>query len=162
MLKLVLVGIWIAMVTAGAAVLSARYLTGAGEAGGIEGASADMEIEEIKTEMTSVPMVRGGEVLGYVIIQLSFAADKAKLAQMKLEPAPFMTDAAFRAIYANEQVDFRRLRRSDLDSLTTMIAQEANARMGADIVRQVLIQQLNFVKREDIRTNWIGRKPESK
>ena len=111
--------------------------------------------------MTSVPMVRDGQVLGYVIIQLSFAADKAKLRELKLEPASFMTDAAFRTIYANEEVDFRRLRKSDLDQLTASMATEANLRLGAEVVRQVLILQLNFVKKEDIRTNWISKKPEN-
>jgi hypothetical protein len=48
------------------------------------------------------------------------------------------------------------LRGSDLDKLTVAIAKEANSRIGSELVRQVLIQQLNFVPKEDIRTNWIG------
>jgi hypothetical protein len=36
-----------------------------------------------------------------------------------------------------------------------MIATEANARLGGQLVRHVLVQQVNFVNKEDIRTNWI-------
>jgi len=108
----------------------------------------------------SVPMVRGGEILGYVIIQLSFAADRGELQRLQLEPEPYLVDAAFRTVFSNTQIDFRRLRSSDLEAMTAGIADEANRRLGAKLVRTVLIQQLNFVKREDIRTNWIGKKAE--
>jgi hypothetical protein len=106
--------------------------------------------------MTSVPMIRGGDVVGYVIIQLSFEADRRLLAEKKLEPGPYLNDAAFRVIFSSTDIDFRRLRADDLDNLTTNVAAEANKRIGADLVRHVLIQQLNFVRREEIRTNWIA------
>jgi len=32
---------------------------------------------------------------------------------------------------------------------------EANKRLGGGMVHQVLIQQLNFVRKDDIRTNWV-------
>lgn len=157
MIRLTLLGIWMVFVTAGAALLSAKFLNGP-HLDSEESLAQESVVEELKTEMTSIPMVRGGEILGYVIIQLSFAADKVLLEQFRLEPAAFMTDAAFRTIYANSEVDFRRLRKGDLDLLTSAIAREANQRMGSEIVKQVLIQQLNFVKKEEIRTNWIGSK----
>lgn len=156
MLKLVLVGVWVAMVTAASVYVSANLLNGHAT-GGKEAAAEDLGVEELKTEMTSVPMIRGGEILGYVVIQLSFAADRALLQALKVEPQPFLIDAAFRTVFASPQVDFRRIRSGDLDMLTKEIARQANVRLGQELVREVLIQQLNYVKREDIRTNWIGK-----
>lgn len=158
MLKLVLVGVWVAMVTAASVYVSAGFLNATATEGD-EVAAEDLGVEELKTEMTSVPMIRGGEILGYVVIQLSFAADRAKLQALKLEPQPFLVDAAFRTVFASPQVDFRRIRSGDLDLLTKEIARQANSRLGEDLVRSVLIQQLNYVRREDIRTNWIGKAP---
>lgn len=120
-----------------------------------EASVEDLGTEEIKTEMTTVPMIRNGEIVGYVIIQLSFQANKLSLLALHVDPAPYLVDAAFRVIFASTDVDFRRLRGSDLDHLTSSITDEANARIGQGLVRDVLIQQLNFVRREDIRTNWI-------
>lgn len=153
MLKLVVVGIWVICVTAGATFASV-YLgkTGANEGTGSE----DLGMEEMTSEMTSIPVIRGGDVAGYVVFQISFAADKALLDQKKVEPMPFMKDAAFRVIFTSTDIDFRRLRPGDLDKLTNAIADEANRRLGIRLVRQVLLQQLNYVKREDIRTNWIS------
>ncbi|MEY3080248.1 MAG: hypothetical protein RJA94_233 [Pseudomonadota bacterium] len=153
MLKLALIGIWVILVTAGATFASV-YL---GEAAlGSSAETEDLGVEELTSELTSVPIIRGGDVSGYVIMQFSFAADRALLGDSKLDPMPYIKDAVFRVAFTNSEIDFRHLRSGDLDRLTDSIATEANRRLGAKIVRQVLFQQLNFVKKEDIRTNWIG------
>ncbi len=69
---------------------------------------------------------------------------------------PFMMDAAFRVIFASTEMDFRRLRGKDLDELTAAIGKEANARIGSEMSATFCCKQLNFVKKDDIRTNWIG------
>ena len=153
MLKLVAVGIWVILVTAGATFASV-YLGSSKSADPNE--KRDAGVEELTSEMTSIPVMRDGDIIGYLILQLSFAADKAILDQKKLDPMPFMKDAAFRVIFASTDVDFRHLKKDDLDRLTTSVAREANSRIGAELVRNVLLQQFNFVRKEDIRTNWIG------
>lgn len=155
MLKLVLLGGWLIAVTAastyGAVFL--QQLPGAVE----PTTEVDAGVESFKTEMTSVPMVRGGEVVGYVIIQLSFQADRKTLEELDVEPTPYLADAVFRVIFSSDDIDFRRLRGSDLNRLTAGIRNEVNERLGRPLVREVLILQLNFVRKEDIRTNWIRK-----
>jgi hypothetical protein len=153
MLKLAAIGFWMILVTAGATYGSV-YLAGSISSAGPE-AEPDLGVEELESEMTSIPVMRNGEVIGYLILQLSFASDRRVLAERKLDPLPFMMDAAFRVVLASTDVDFLRLRGKDIEKLTTAIAAEANARIGAELVRHVLLQQLNFVRKEDIRTNWI-------
>jgi hypothetical protein len=154
MLKLAAIGAWVILVTAGATYGSVHLANlRATEETGEE---PDLGVEEVKSEMTSIPVMRNGEVIGYLILQLSFAADRRLLAERKLDPLPFMMDAAFRVVLGTTDVDFRRLRSKDLDALTMAITAEANARIGVDLVRHVLLQQLNFVRKEDIRTNWIA------
>jgi hypothetical protein len=153
MLKLVLIGVWVILVTAGATFASS-YLGGSALDSSAE--AEDLGVEELTSELTSVPIIRGGDVSGYVIMQFSFAADRALLGDSKLDPMPYIRDAVFRVAFTNSEIDFRHLKAGDLDRLTDSIVTEANRRLGASIVRQVLFQQLNFVKKEDIRTNWIG------
>lgn len=154
MLKFVLLGVWVIVATA-ASTFASFYLRPNPEEP-VDAISIDQGVEEFKTEMTSIPMIRRGDVVGYIIIQLSFEVDRRVLAEVKLEPVPYLNDAAFRVIFASTEIDFRRLRGSDLDQLTLAVATEANERIGAKLIRHVLIQQLNFVRKEDIRTNWIG------
>lgn len=153
MLRLALLGIWLVFVTAGATFASV-YLGGPEKTPSSH--SDDLGVENLTADLTSVPIIRGGDVSGYVILQLSFAADRALLDDKKLDPMPYIKDAAFRVVFTSSEIDFRHLRSGDLDRLTDGIAREANRRLGENIVRQVLFQQLNFVKKEDIRTNWIG------
>ena len=154
MLKLALAGVWVAAMTGGAAYVTATVDFGGDSvaAGAVE---EDAGAEDISTEMTSVPLVRGGVIVGYVIIQLSFQADRLLLEKLKIEPKPYLVDAAFRTIYGAREVDFTRLRPGDMDLLTDGITRAANDRIGGKLVRQVLIQQLNYVRKEDIRTHWI-------
>ena len=154
MLKLALLGVWVIIVTASATLGSVYVKTNMNSA--VSGEKVDAGVEELKADMTSVPMIRNGEIVGYLIIQLSFQADRAVLDEKKLEPMPYLNDAAFRVIFAHTDIDYRRMREADLTAITDGIAKEANATIGAELVRQVLIQQLNFVRKEDIRTNWIG------
>jgi hypothetical protein len=157
MLKIVLLGVWLIVVTVGA-VAGSGYLAAMKKQDGEAAEPVDLGVEEVEADMTSVPMVRGGEIVGYLIIQLSFAVDRAIEEETRIEALPFINDAAFRVIFGSSDLDFRHLTRADLDQITGEITHEANTRIGKKLVRQTLVQQLNFVGREDIRTNWIGNK----
>lgn len=154
MLKLVAIGVWVILVTS-AATFGSVYFTSSSARDSATG-EPGLGLEELTSEMTSIPVMRSGDVIGYLILQLSFSADRRVLAERKLDPLPFMMDAVFRVVFASTDVDFQRLRKSDLEDLTSAIAAEANARIGSRLVQHVLLQQLNFVRKEDIRTNWIS------
>lgn len=153
MLRLALIGVWLIVVTAGAT-LASIYM-GNFEAG--ETSETDNHgIETLTSELASIPIIRGGDVTGYLVLQLSFGADKAAVEGQELDPLPFIKDAAFRVIFTSVDIDFRRLKKDDFDLLSQRIGDEANRRLGSALVRHVLFQQLNYVKKEDIRTNWIS------
>ena len=152
MLRLAGLGLWAILVTAAATYGSVFFHHGSHAS---EDLAEDLGVEELKTDMTSIPVIRNGDVIGYVIIQMSFQADRTLLEQLHVEPSPYLIDAAFRTIFDSDSVDFRRLRKSDLDRLTLEITRMSNVQFGESLIRAVLIQQLNFVRKEDIRTNWI-------
>jgi hypothetical protein len=154
MLKLVAIGVWIIAVTAGSTFGSVYIAQSSGQAETEE--EPGLGVEELKSEMTSFPIMRNGDITGYLILQLSFSADRRLLTERRMDPQPYLMDAAFRVIFSRTDVDFRRLRSKDLEEVTSMIAKEANARLGVELVRHVLVQQVNFVRKEDIRTNWIN------
>lgn len=153
MLRLVAIGIWVILVTAGATFASV-YLGKSGAGKGVQ--AEDIGVEQLTAELTSIPILRGGDVEGYLILQLSFATDRGLLEQKKLDAMPYIKDAAFRVVFTSTDIDFRHLKPDDLDELTGRIVNQANQRLGVELVRQVLFQQLNFVNKKDIRTNWIG------
>ena len=108
--------------------------------------------------MVSVPIINGGRVQGYLVAQLSFAVNKAETAKLPFEPTPYLVDIAYRSLYENSVVDFSKLRPQDLTSLTMKISKAANEKFGAEVVKDVLMNEINYVPREEVRTNWVKKK----
>ena len=80
-----------------------------------------------------------------------FTADGKLLRKLSVPPEVFLTDEAFQAIYAGEAPDFERLKKYDLDGLKKNIAMKVNERFGTEIIRDVLIEQFNYVPKDQVR-----------
>jgi hypothetical protein len=150
MIKLLGFGLWACALTFGSAYGVVTYrLDQAGHAG-----EARPSVEYFKTEMTSVPVIRKGAVEGYVVFQLTVALDEETKNKVAIDPAPFIVDEAFRALYEESTLDFAKLEKFKLAELMLALRANINKRLGAEMVRDILVQQLNYVDKHDIRTNW--------
>lgn len=149
MIRLVLTGIWVCAMTAGASyavtywkatngnpLASQEYLDG---------------IEYEKTKILNVPVVVNGAVQGYVVARFVYTVEAKVLRQLSVPPEAFVVDEAFRKIYAEQQLDFKKASRQDLDALTKAIKQRVNERMQANIVQDVLIEEFNYLSKDEIR-----------
>jgi hypothetical protein len=155
MIKTLLVGIWVCGVALG----SSYFFTQMQRSSLAHGASAEEAeiVEFIKADMMSVPVIKDGGVQGYLVAQLSFAVSKGEIARLQYEPTPYLVDIAYRALYENSAVDFSRLRPQDLASIAKRIAEAANAKLGAGMVKDVLLNEINYVARDEVRTNWVRK-----
>ena len=109
-----------------------------------------LEYEE--TAILHVPILAGGEVKGYVAAQFVFTADAHTLRQMTVKPHAYVRDEALRAIYSNSTIDFSRLERLDLEALVKSVRTTVNARLGGELIKDVLIKEFNYVRKEQLRT----------
>jgi len=105
-----------------------------------------------KTRALSVPMVENGGVQGYIVARFVYTVEARTLHQLNVPPEPFVVDEAFRRIYADDRLDFRKLSRYDLSILTTAIKQRVNERMQADVVQDVLVEDFNYVSKEEFQS----------
>jgi hypothetical protein len=108
--------------------------------------------ETVRTRMISVPVIRAGGVQGYVMAQFSFTADARSLKQLPVKADVVVIDEAFKAIYGEEAIDFRHLKKQDLPDLGKRIAEASNKRLGVRIVEDIFVQELNYVSKEGVRT----------
>jgi hypothetical protein len=90
-------------------------------------------------------------VQGYVVARFVYTVEGKTMHQLTVPPEPFVVDEAFRRIYADERLDFRKLARYDLSILTGAIKQRVNERMQADVVQDVLVEDFNYVSREEFQ-----------
>jgi hypothetical protein len=146
MIKIVALGLWVCAVTLGAAYAAMTWQTDDSPQ-----REAPVALEQVTTKMISVPVIGDGAVQGYVLAQFVFTMEAEKLKQLATKPDLFLVDEAYKVIYAGEAVDFRHLRRTDVAALAKIIKENVNKRFGQNLVQEVLVQELNFLPKEQIR-----------
>ena len=153
MIKLVAVGLWICAVTLASGFAAVSWKTGAlpepGDVSLLDG------LTTVKTRLISVPVIAEGEVQGYVVTQLSFAVDSSLLNRLSIKPDLILVDEAIKTIYSGGDIDFRRMKRQDLPALTKKLAENANARFGGNLVREVFVEELNYISKDQVRRSLV-------
>ena len=71
---------------------------------------------------------------------------------LPVPPNAFVVDEAFRQIYADQSIDFRKLAKYDITKRLAEVRTEVNKRLGADVVKDVLVDELNFVAKREVRS----------
>ena len=143
-MKLVLSGLWVCVVTFGAAFGAATWQAGldhAVEEPHLKG----LEYRRLPT--ISVPMIEDGEVKGHVVARFVYTADAGRLAGLSVDPDPFVVDALFAEIYENGRVTFGQLSRYELGRIAEAVIGRANGRLGAPLVEDLLVEGINYVDR---------------
>jgi flagellar basal body-associated protein FliL len=154
-IKTLFIGLWVCAVALGSSYFFTRMQNNSASHDPTKEEAAAVEF--IKTEMVSVPIIRAGKVTGYLVTQLSFAVNKVETGKLSFEPTPYLIDTAYRTLYENSVIDFSELQPQDLSSLTKKIAEAANAKLGAGVVTDVLMNEINYVPRDEVRTNWVKK-----
>jgi flagellar basal body-associated protein FliL len=155
-IKTLLIGIWVCAVALGSTYFFIH--TQVAKSAHVASAEESSAVEFIKTDMVSVPVIKSGKVQGYLVTQLSFAVNAGETAKLGYEPTPYLIDTAYRTLYENSVIDFSRLKPQDLGALAKKIVDAANAKLAAEVVKDVLLNEINYVPRDEVRTNWVKNK----
>lgn len=149
MIKLIVTGIWICLVTmvsSYAATLWQTETTPEAEVDKFFGG-----LESVRTNLISVPVIASGAIQGYVMAQFTFTMKSDLLRRMSVKPDVFLLDAAFRAIYSTDATMLRGAKKQDLEVLTNSIKSNVNERFGNEFVNDVLIERYNFLPKDEVR-----------
>ena len=150
MIKPILTGVWVCAATMGAAYLGAVWQRPPAPAKPNDhGASSDLA--PVRTRMISVPILGDGGIRGYVVAQFAFTAPAKLMKELPVKPDLFVLDEAFQLIFSGELLDFRQFKKQDLPALGKKIAENVNKRLGVHVVEDVLVQELNYVSKDNIR-----------
>jgi hypothetical protein len=147
MMRLVVSCIWICVVTAASGYVSATWR--GRETQPNQTADKLEGLEHKKVAPINVPMIANGNVEGYVVAQFVYLMDSHSAKQLSVPPDVFITDEAFRMIYA-DQVDFNHLEKYDIAGLTKELNKRVNRRLGEDIVKEVLVEAFNYIPKREI------------
>jgi hypothetical protein len=155
MIKIIVLGIWVSFIALGSSYFSANFMGQKSSEKNTSLAAAPAEF--IKSDMISVPVIRSGKVQGYVVAQFTFVVDTSEVSKLSYEPNPFLFDAAFRCLYENQTTDFSSLQQQDLTELAKQVMERANKKLGIPVTKDVLLTEINYVSRDEVRTNWVKK-----
>jgi flagellar basal body-associated protein FliL len=149
MIKLVISCVWVCFVTAAAGYAAAMWKLDHVEVAAKPAAGSE-KIEYKKTRPLNVPIIGKGNVAGYVVAQFGYTLSAENAKDLSVPPEVFLLDEALQTLYSDEKLDFRHLERYDVAGLTKTLVQKVNQRLGKEVLKDVLVEELNFVAKEDI------------
>jgi hypothetical protein len=151
MVKLLLTGLWVCVVTLGAVYFSVQM--SAAPAPVDEDAKKRELLELVRGESITVPMISNGTVSGYFLGRISFMMDKEKIKAVKLPVTELTTDELFTLLVGNKMVDLSNAGAFDLEKFKSSVKDGMNKKLGDTMVAEVLVEQLDYMSKDDIRTN---------
>jgi len=153
-IKLVAVGLWVCVVALGSsyvmASMNADAATEGTESTYFEG------LDYRKTGNITIPMIADKAIQGYILAQFVFTIDGKVAEKLQVPPDPFILDEAFRRLYTTDGFDFDEPTRFDLSSLTDGIRDAVNARYSEELVKEILVDQFDYIAKDDIRNGRPG------
>jgi hypothetical protein len=155
MIKFVVAALWISIATTGAMLFSFQWSQEPEVSAEEAAATAFNGIDYVKTPVISVPVFDKGKVYGYFLSRLVFTAEATRLAELKLPPDVLLSDAVYTYLFANPQIDFTKRDSLDFDVFREELRTAVNTRIGEELIREVLIEQVDFLPKQDVQSTSI-------
>ena len=158
MIKFIGAAIWICIATLGAVYFSFQ-MAGAKPAGPEVAEESMMGgLDYVKTEVISVPLIRKSTIDGYFLARLVYTVDPAELKKLTVPAESIITDVVYSFIYSNPALDFSKHESLDLDAFRGGVREAINKTVKQDLVKDVLIEQLDYLSKDEIRDNALRRR----
>jgi hypothetical protein len=156
MIKFVAAGLWLCAVTIGAVFFSFQMST----------ASSNPEppppllggLDYVGIPVISVPVLTNEGIVGYLLTRLVFTAEREDVLKLSVPAQTLFTDQLYSYLFANPDLDFTKVKTLDLDAMRNGIRDSINKRIGQDVVKEVLVDKIDFLSKDEIRDNAINRR----
>lgn len=156
MIKLIATGIWILVVTLGGVYAAVTF--------GNKGANPAAEVVHpphfVQSETVTLPVVVDGKVSGYFILRASLQVDEDALKEVNVPVPTFLTDELYTLLVGDKLVDVKTADKFDVNGFKAKIKDGLNARLEKPLVKQVLIEQMDFISKEEIEARDPNKKPQ--
>lgn len=146
MIKLVLTGLWVCAVTLASVYFSVQTAT-APAISPDDAKKAEQEL--VKGESINIPVIANGQVTGYFLTRISFMMVKGKANALQIPLPELTTDELFSLLVGNKTIDISHAESFDVAAFRSDLKKGMNERLGGDYVADVLIQQLDYLSKEE-------------
>jgi hypothetical protein len=146
MIKLVITGLWVCAVTLASVYFSVQVAT-APAISPDDAKKAQQEL--VKGESINVPVIANGQVTGYFLTRISFMMEKGKANALQIPLPELTTDELFSLLIGNKTIDISHAQSFDVAAFRADLKKRMNERLGGDYVADVLIEQLDYLSKEE-------------
>lgn len=154
MIKLIIAGVWVCIVSLGAVYVSVYMATAPAEISEDELRRARLEL--VRGEAITIPMIADGAVQGYFLGRISFMMDKEKIKGLQLPMTELMTDELFTLLVGSRMVNISDTAAFDIATFRETIKNDMNQRLGDSYIEEVLVEQLDYLSKADVRAAQDG------
>jgi hypothetical protein len=154
MIKLVLTGVWVCAITLASVYFSVHMATAPAPA---PDDSKQGQLELVKGETITVPIIGNGAVTGYFLGKVSFMMNKDVVKNVALPLTEVTTDELFTLLIGNKMVDIGNLKSFDPQAFRDMIKKGMNEHLGGEYVAEVMLEQLDYLSKDDVKASASGQ-----
>jgi hypothetical protein len=147
MIKLVLIGVWACLATLASSYATAYFRATYAKTG----EQTASQVESKKTKEIDVPKIRDGALKGYVVTQFVYSINIGAQKKHPISPEALVVDEAFRYLFNDDSIDFDNLKKYDLQKFTGTVIRNVNARLKADVIADLAIQEFTFMTATDAK-----------
>ena len=94
-------------------------------------------------------VIANGQVTGYFLTRISFMMDKGKANALQIPLPELTTDELFSLLIGNKAIDISNAQSFDVTAFRSDLKKRMNERLGGDYVADVLIEQLDYLSKEE-------------
>lgn len=156
MIKFAFAAIWIGAVALGSAYYSFNQAKESQE--GPSEPTLFGGLDYVRTGIVSIPLFKDGQVYGYFLSRLVYTIEPEKLKALTVPAEALIVDQLYAYLYANPDIEFHDRDALDLSLIKDGIRDGINERVGDKLVHDVLIEQVDFLSKTEIRDNTMRRR----
>lgn len=149
MIRIIAIGLWICAVAFGSLFMAVRQNASSSD-GAQAAASGFGGVDYVKTDVMSVPIISNGGVAGYVVTQLVYTVDSSIRKKLTVPLEFFIGDEIFRKFYGSYS-DTKEVEKVSFEDVRASIITDLNARFPEPVIKDLLVEQFNYISAEEIR-----------
>jgi predicted DNA binding CopG/RHH family protein len=155
MIKLVLTGVWVCAITLASVYFTVHSATAPAPA---PDDSKQSQLELVKGETITVPVVKDGAVAGYFLGKMSFMMNKEMIKNVSLPLTEMTTDELFTLLVGNKMIDVTNMKAFDPQAFRDLIKKNINSHLGGEYIDQVMLEQMDYISKEEVGATSSGHK----
>ncbi|MDP2357200.1 MAG: hypothetical protein Q8M31_14215 [Beijerinckiaceae bacterium] len=98
-----------------------------------------------KAGTLNVPILRQGELKGYLVVRLAYATDGSIASVDANTLEALVQDEVFRTLYSDTSINPQKLELFDLNGLAKQLAERIRGRISSDSFKDILISEFSYV-----------------